>query len=213
MTNNNQAKKAHCGGSQSSASASGALGAAAQCAPMAPPLSNRGGTENSRAESHEQVSFEHYSTFITDSKGRLIEVPLRRGVGNSAFIDQISFSIHEDTLSICAGLAFLWFNAHPAQVFMGDVGALSLGAMLGTIAVMVRQEIVFAIMAGVFLVEAISVFLQIGSLRMRNKRVFLMAPLHHHYEKKGWRETQVVIRFWIITIMLVVLGLMTLKLR
>ena len=114
---------------------------------------------------------------------------------------------------IGAGLAFLWFNAHPAQVFMGDVGALSLGAMLGTIAVMVRQEIFFAIMAGVFLVEAISVFLQIGSLRMRNKRVFLMAPLHHHYEKKGWRETQVVIRFWIITIMLVVLGLMTLKLR
>lgn len=101
---------------------------------------------------------------------------------------------------IGAGLAFLWYNAHPAQVFMGDVGALSLGAMLGTIAVMVRQEIVFAIMAGVFLVEAISVFLQIGSLRMRNKRVFLMAPLHHHYEKKGWRETQVVIRFWIITI-------------
>ena len=114
---------------------------------------------------------------------------------------------------IGAGLAFLWYNAHPAQVFMGDVGALSLGAMLGTIAVMVRQEIVFAIMGGVFVVEAISVFLQIGSLRMRNKRVFLMAPLHHHYEKKGWRETQVVIRFWIITIMLVVLGLMTLKLR
>jgi phospho-N-acetylmuramoyl-pentapeptide-transferase len=114
---------------------------------------------------------------------------------------------------IGAGLAFLWYNAHPAQVFMGDVGALSLGAMLGTIAVMVRQEIVFAIMGGVFVVEAVSVFLQIGSLRMRNKRVFLMAPLHHHYEKKGWRETQVVIRFWIITIMLVVLGLMTLKLR
>src|SRR5690606_1716862 len=114
---------------------------------------------------------------------------------------------------IGAGLAFLWYNAHPAQVFMGDVGALSLGAMLGTIAVMVRQEIVFAIMAGVFVVEAVSVFLQIGSLRMRNKRVFLMAPLHHPYEKKGWRETQVVIRFWIITIMLVVLGLMTLKLR
>ena len=112
-----------------------------------------------------------------------------------------------------AGLAFLWFNAHPAQIFMGDVGALALGAMLGTIAVMVRQEIVFAIMGGVFVMEAISVFLQIGSLRMRNKRVFLMAPLHHHYEKKGWRETQVVIRFWIITIFLVVLGLMTLKLR
>ena len=112
-----------------------------------------------------------------------------------------------------AGLAFLWYNAHPAQVFMGDVGALALGAMLGTIAVMVRQEIVFAIMGGVFVMEAVSVFLQIGSLRMRNKRVFLMAPLHHHYEKQGWKETQVVIRFWIITIILVVVGLMTLKLR
>lgn len=103
MINKIEAKKAHCGGAQSSASVSGALGAAAQCAPMAPPLSNRGGAENSRAESNEQESFEHYSTFITDSKGRLIEVPLRRGVGNSAFIDQISFSFHEDTLSICAG--------------------------------------------------------------------------------------------------------------
>lgn len=114
---------------------------------------------------------------------------------------------------IGAGLAFLWYNAHPAQVFMGDVGALSLGAMLGTIAVMVRQEIVFAIMGGVFVMEAVSVFLQIGSLRMRQKRVFLMAPLHHHYEKQGWKETQVVIRFWIVTIILVVIGLMTLKLR
>lgn len=112
-----------------------------------------------------------------------------------------------------AGLAFLWYNAHPAQVFMGDVGALALGAMLGTIAVMVRQEIVFAIMGGVFVMEAVSVFLQIGSLRMRQKRVFLMAPLHHHYEKQGWKETQVVIRFWIVTIILVVIGLMTLKLR
>lgn len=112
-----------------------------------------------------------------------------------------------------SGLAFLWYNAHPAEVFMGDVGALSLGAVLGTIAVMVRQEIVFAIMGGVFVMEAISVFLQIGSLKTRNKRVFLMAPLHHHYEKKGWKETKVVIRFWIVTIILVVLGLMTLKLR
>lgn len=112
-----------------------------------------------------------------------------------------------------AGLAFLWFNAHPAEIFMGDVGALALGAMLGTLAVMVRQEIVFAIMGGVFVMEAVSVFLQIGSLRMRQKRVFLMAPLHHHYEKQGWKETQVVIRFWIITIILVVIGLMTLKLR
>lgn len=112
-----------------------------------------------------------------------------------------------------AGFAFLWFNAAPADVFMGDVGSLALGAVLGTIAVMVRQEIVFAIMGGVFVMEAISVFLQIGSLRLRNKRVFLMAPIHHHYEKKGWRETKIVIRFWIITIILVIFGLMTLKLR
>ncbi|MFB2539144.1 MULTISPECIES: phospho-N-acetylmuramoyl-pentapeptide-transferase [unclassified Acinetobacter] len=112
-----------------------------------------------------------------------------------------------------AGFAFLWFNAAPADVFMGDVGSLALGATLGTIAVMVRQEIVFAIMGGVFVMEAISVFLQIGSLKMRNKRVFLMAPIHHHYEKKGWKETKIVIRFWIITIMLVIFGLMTLKLR
>lgn len=112
-----------------------------------------------------------------------------------------------------AGFAFLWFNAAPADVFMGDVGSLALGAVLGTIAVMVRQEIVFAIMGGVFVWEAMSVFLQIGSLRLRNKRVFLMAPIHHHYEKKGWKETKIVIRFWIITIMLVIFGLMTLKLR
>lgn len=112
-----------------------------------------------------------------------------------------------------AGLAFLWYNAHPAEVFMGDVGALSLGAMLGTIAVMVRQEIIFAIMGGIFVIEAISVFLQIGSLKLRNKRVFLMAPIHHHFEKKGWKETKVVIRFWIITIFLVVFGLMSLALR
>ena len=114
---------------------------------------------------------------------------------------------------IGAGLAFLWYNAHPAQVFMGDVGALSLGAMLGTIAVMVRQEIVFAIMGGVFVVEAISVFLQIGSLRMRNKRVFLMAPLHHHYQKKGYHESKIVTRFWIVAIMLAILSIVTLKLR
>ena len=135
---------------------------------------------------------------------------------NYLHIPYIQYS--SELIVICAamvgaGLAFLWFNAHPAEVFMGDVGALALGAMLGTVAVMVRQEIVFAIMGGVFVMEAISVFLQIGSLRMRQKRVFLMAPLHHHYEKLGWKETKVVIRFWIITSMLVALGLMTLKLR
>ncbi|WP_019673189.1 phospho-N-acetylmuramoyl-pentapeptide-transferase [Psychrobacter lutiphocae] len=114
---------------------------------------------------------------------------------------------------IGAGLGFLWFNAHPAQVFMGDVGALALGAMLGTIAVMTRQEIAFAIMGGLFVAEAVSVILQVGSYKLRKKRIFLMAPLHHHFEEKGWKETQVVVRFWIVAILLVVLGLMTLKLR
>ncbi len=112
-----------------------------------------------------------------------------------------------------AGLGFLWFNAHPAQVFMGDVGALALGAMLGTIAVMTRQEIAFAIMGGLFVAEAVSVILQVGSYKLRKKRIFRMAPLHHHFEEIGWKETQVVVRFWIIAIVLVVLGLMTLKLR
>ena len=118
-----------------------------------------------------------------------------------------------------AGLAFLWFNAHPAQVFMGDVGALALGGALGTIAVIVRQEIVLFIMGGVFVVETLSVMLQVAYFKytkMRygvGKRVLLMAPLHHHYEQKGWKETQVVVRFWIITMILVLFGLATLKLR
>ena len=118
-----------------------------------------------------------------------------------------------------AGLAFLWFNAHPAQVFMGDVGALALGAALGTIAVIVRQEIVLAIMGGIFVVEAISVMLQVTYFKYTKKRfgegrrLFKMAPLHHHFEKSGWKETQVVIRFWIITMLLCLLGLSTLKLR
>jgi phospho-N-acetylmuramoyl-pentapeptide-transferase len=118
-----------------------------------------------------------------------------------------------------AGLAFLWFNAHPAQVFMGDVGALALGGALGTIAVIVRQEIVLFIMGGVFVVETLSVMLQVGYFKYTKKRfgtgrrVLLMAPLHHHYEQKGWKETQVVVRFWIITMMLVLFGLSTLKLR
>jgi phospho-N-acetylmuramoyl-pentapeptide-transferase len=118
-----------------------------------------------------------------------------------------------------AGLAFLWYNAHPAQVFMGDVGALALGGALGTIAVIVRQEIVLFIMGGIFVVETLSVMIQVAYFKftkMRTgvgKRVLLMAPLHHHYEQKGWKETQVVVRFWIITMILVLFGLSTLKLR
>ena len=112
-----------------------------------------------------------------------------------------------------AGLGFLWFNAYPAEVFMGDVGALALGAALGTIAVIVRQEIVLFIMGGVFVVETLSVMLQVASFKLTGKRIFRMAPLHHHYELKGWKENQVVVRFWIITMMLVLVGLSTLKLR
>ncbi|MBP6354209.1 MAG: phospho-N-acetylmuramoyl-pentapeptide-transferase [Nitrosomonas sp.] len=112
-----------------------------------------------------------------------------------------------------AGLAFLWFNAYPAEVFMGDVGALALGAALGVVTVIVRQEIVLVIMGGVFVVEALSVMLQVASFKLLGKRIFRMAPLHHHFELKGWKENQVVVRFWIITIILVLLGLSTLKLR
>ena len=118
-----------------------------------------------------------------------------------------------------AGLAFLWFNAHPAQVFMGDVGALALGAALGTIAVIVRQEIVLAIMGGIFVVEAVSVMLQVTWFKYtkrrygQGRRLLKMAPLHHHFEKNGWKETQVVVRFWIITMLLCLVGLSTLKLR
>ena len=118
-----------------------------------------------------------------------------------------------------SGLAFLWFNTHPAQVFMGDVGALALGAALGTIAVIVRQEIVLAIMGGIFVVEALSVMLQVTYFKYTKKRygqgrrILKMAPLHHHFEKSGWKETQVVVRFWIITILLCLIGLSTLKLR
>ena len=118
-----------------------------------------------------------------------------------------------------AGLGFLWFNAYPAEVFMGDLGSLSIGAAMGTIAVIVRQEIVLLIMAGIFVVETISVMLQVSYFRYSKKkygkgrRIFLMAPLHHHFEKKGWKETQVVVRFWIITMMLVLIGLASLKIR
>ena len=112
-----------------------------------------------------------------------------------------------------AGLGFLWFNAYPAEVFMGDVGALALGAALGAIAVIVRQEIVLFIMGGVFVVETLSVIIQVASFKLTGKRVFRMAPIHHHYELKGWKENQVVVRFWIITMLLVLFGLSTLKLR
>ena len=116
--------------------------------------------------------------------------------------------------AICgAGLGFLWFNAYPAEVFMGDVGALALGAALGTIAVIVRQEIVLFIMGGVFVVETLSVMIQVISFKTRGKRVFRMAPIHHHFELQGWKENQVVVRFWIITMLLVLFGLSTLKLR
>jgi phospho-N-acetylmuramoyl-pentapeptide-transferase len=112
-----------------------------------------------------------------------------------------------------AGLAFLWFNTYPAEVFMGDVGALALGAALGVVTVIVRQEIVLVIMGGVFVIETLSVMLQVTSYKLVGKRIFRMAPLHHHFELKGWKENQVVVRFWIITFILVLVGLSTLKLR
>ena len=148
-------------------------------------------------------------------------------VGNSVFSRYLLFPYIPgagELLVFCgalmgAGLAFLWFNANPAQVFMGDVGALSLGGALGTIAVITRQEIVLAIMGGIFVVEAISVMLQVAYFKYtkrrygQGRRLFQMAPLHHHFEKKGWKETQVVVRFWIITMLLCLVGLSTLKLR
>ncbi|MGA7801432.1 MAG: phospho-N-acetylmuramoyl-pentapeptide-transferase [Gammaproteobacteria bacterium] len=112
-----------------------------------------------------------------------------------------------------AGLGFLWFNTYPAQVFMGDVGALALGAALGTVAVLVRQELVFFLMGGVFVVETVSVMLQVASFKLTGRRIFRMAPLHHHFELKGWPEPKVIVRFWIIQVILVLVGLATLKIR
>jgi phospho-N-acetylmuramoyl-pentapeptide-transferase len=112
-----------------------------------------------------------------------------------------------------AGLGFLWFNAYPAMVFMGDVGALALGAALGIVAVLVRQELVFMVMAGVFVMETVSVILQVASYKLTGRRIFHMAPLHHHFELKGWPEPRVIVRFWIITVILVLVGLATLKIR
>ena len=142
-------------------------------------------------------------------------------MGNSIFAKylQFPFIIGTGELTvICgaiagAGLGFLWFTPYPADVFMGDVGALALGAALGTIAVAVRQEIVLFIMGGVFVVETLSVMAQVISFKLTGKRIFRMAPIHHHFELKGWKENQVVVRFWIITILLVLVGLSTLKLR
>jgi phospho-N-acetylmuramoyl-pentapeptide-transferase len=141
--------------------------------------------------------------------------------GNIVFAKYLNFPYIAGAGELCivmgaiagAGLAFLWFNAYPAEVFMGDVGALALGAALGIVALIVRQEIVLFIMAGVFVVETLSVMIQVASFKLTGKRVFRMAPLHHHFELKGWKENQVVVRFWIITMMLVLFGLSTLKLR
>lgn len=117
------------------------------------------------------------------------------------------------TAMVGAGLGFLWFNTFPAQVFMGDVGSLALGAALGAIAVLVRQEFLLVVMGGIFVIETLSVILQVGSYKLRGQRIFRMAPIHHHYELKGWPEPRVIVRFWIITLMLVLVGLATLKLR
>ncbi|PCJ51001.1 MAG: phospho-N-acetylmuramoyl-pentapeptide-transferase [Gammaproteobacteria bacterium] len=141
--------------------------------------------------------------------------------GHSVFAEYLSIPYIKDAGEIAifcgaicgAGLGFLWFNTYPAQVFMGDVGALGLGAALGTIAVMIRQELVLFIMGGVFVMETVSVIIQVVSFKLTGKRVFAMAPLHHHYELKGWPEPRVIVRFWIISVVLVLIGLATLKLR
>ena len=114
---------------------------------------------------------------------------------------------------IGAGLGFLWFNAPPAAIFMGDTGSLALGGLIGTVAVATKHEIVMAIIGGLFVMETLSVIIQVASFKLTGKRVFLMAPIHHHFEKKGWTESQVVIRFWIIAVVLALVGLSTLKLR
>jgi len=141
--------------------------------------------------------------------------------GNANFSDYLNIPfipLTGELVIVCtaivgAGLGFLWFNTYPAQVFMGDVGSLSLGATLGVLAVLVRQEIVLIIMGGIFVVETLSVILQVGSFKLRGKRIFRMAPIHHHYELKGWPEPRVIVRFWIISLILVLVGLATLKLR
>jgi phospho-N-acetylmuramoyl-pentapeptide-transferase len=132
---------------------------------------------------------------------------------NIPFIPMTSELVIVCTAIVGAGLGFLWFNTYPAQVFMGDVGSLALGGTLGILAVLVRQEIVLIIMGGVFVIETLSVILQVGSYKLRGQRIFRMAPIHHHYELKGWPEPRVIVRFWIISLILVLIGLATLKLR
>ena len=140
---------------------------------------------------------------------------------NSMFLYYLGFSYIQGVgeLSVfCtaiggAGLGFLWFNAYPAQVFMGDVGALALGAALGVVAVIVRQELVLLVMGGVFVAETVSVILQVATYKLTGKRMFRMAPLHHHFELKGWAEPKIIVRFWIVTLVLVLIGLSTLKIR
>ena len=123
-----------------------------------------------------------------------------------------------DIMATCAalvgaGMGFLWFNCHPARVFMGDTGSLAIGGLLGAVAICCKQEIVLIIVGGVFVAEALSVILQVGSFKLRGKRIFKMAPLHHHFELLGWKESKVITRFWIVSIMFALAGLMTLKLR
>jgi phospho-N-acetylmuramoyl-pentapeptide-transferase len=141
--------------------------------------------------------------------------------GNVRFSDYLGIPYVPGVGEVCiicgaivgSGLGFLWFNTYPAQVFMGDIGALALGAALGTIAVLVRQELAFFIMGGVFVIETVSVILQVASFKLTGRRIFHMAPLHHHYELKGWPEPRVIVRFWIITFILVLVGLSSLKIR
>lgn len=144
-----------------------------------------------------------YAAGNVDFAGYL-KVPYVQGVGEVAVFC---------AALVGAGLGFLWFNAYPAQVFMGDVGALALGAALGVVAVVARQELVLFIMGGVFVAETLSVMLQVGSFKLTGRRVFRMAPLHHHYELKGWPEPRVIVRFWIVTVILVLIGLASLKIR
>jgi phospho-N-acetylmuramoyl-pentapeptide-transferase len=171
------------------------------------------------------------SVNLTDGLDGLAIVPVMIAAGTFGFVAyltgntifanylQINFVFGAGELAvICgaligAGLGFLWFNAPPAQVFMGDTGSLALGGMLGTIAVATKSEIVLAIVGGLFVVEALSVIIQVASYKLTGKRVFRMAPLHHHFEQKGWKEPQIVIRFWIISFVLALVGLATLKLR
>lgn len=135
---------------------------------------------------------------------RYLSIPYIAGVGELTVFC---------TTMVGAGLGFLWFNTYPAQVFMGDVGALALGAALGVVAVLIRQELVLMIMGGVFVMETLSVVIQVASFKLRGKRVFRMAPIHHHYELKGWPEPRIIVRFWIITVFLVLVGLASLKIR